>query len=86
MEQQECNITGYNITLTYNYTVNEIAESYLIHPNSENNYVINDLIPGYQYSVKLTPWTSMGALKSSPINTITSMIMGKFIYNALLQR
>lgn len=74
----ECKIIDYSLTLTFNHTQNKISGIQEINvPSSESNYLIDDLYPGYQYGITLTPKTSRGPLLPSPTYFVSPLMTGK---------
>lgn len=45
--------------------------------NSDKGHFIDDLLPGFQYDVKLTPITINGSLPPSPTYSITTLNSGR---------
>lgn len=72
----ECNITKYMLTLMSSYVQNTLTETYNISSSSDNSYVIKDLIPGYEYDITITPFTAVGALRTSSIYKATPKFTG----------
>lgn len=76
----ECNVIEYILTLMPNRPQNNITDMQQIISSSNNGHNINDLLPGYQYNIKLTPITSNGPLKPSSIFTFTTLRNGKYLF------
>lgn len=72
----ECNITKYLLTLMFSNVQNTLTETYNISSSSDNNYVIKDLIPGYEYGITITAFTAVGALATSSIHKATPKYTG----------
>lgn len=62
-----------------NQSQNQITDIQEIVSRSDNGHFIDDLLPGLQYNLKLTPKTDYGPLQSSPTYTITTLIKGKYV-------
>lgn len=77
--RKECNIIEYEITLTFNQLHNKISGIQKIITHSNSGHLIDDLYPGYKYSVTLTPKTIKGSLNSSPVYSFTPLITGKYL-------
>lgn len=76
----ECKIIQYVLTLSYNQSQNKISGVQEIIAISDSNHTINDLYPGFEYGIKLTPKTTNGPLSSSPIYLFTPPIMGNIFF------
>jgi len=76
----ECNITKYVLTLMSNQSQNRISDVQEILPNTDSGHFLDDLLPGFQYSIKLTPSTSNGTLPSSPIYSFTTLITSTTLF------
>ncbi|VVC38854.1 Fibronectin type III,EGF-like, conserved site,Immunoglobulin-like fold,EGF-like domain [Cinara cedri] len=61
----ECEVREYVLTLTLNQSKNGISDIQEILSSSDSGHVINDLYPGYRYTVSMTPKTSLGSLQPS---------------------
>ncbi|CAI6352820.1 unnamed protein product [Macrosiphum euphorbiae] len=71
----ECNITKYVLTLMSNQSQKQKSdEQELILPSTDSGHVLDNLLPGFKYNIKLTPSTSNGTLPSSPIYSITTLM------------
>ncbi|CAI6354595.1 unnamed protein product [Macrosiphum euphorbiae] len=70
----ECNITKYVLTLMSNKSQDQISDVQEILSNTDSGHILDNLLPGFKYSIKLTPSTSNGALPSSPIYSITTLM------------
>ncbi|XP_060872332.1 LOW QUALITY PROTEIN: uncharacterized protein LOC132946372 [Metopolophium dirhodum] len=70
----ECNITKYVLTLMSNQSQNQISDVQEILSSTDSGRILNNLIPGFKYNIKLTPSTSNGTLPSSPIYSITTLM------------
>lgn len=55
-------------------TVNYVQE---IIANSNSGHLIDNLLPSFQYDIKLTPKTIKGPLVSSPTYSFTTLTKGK---------
>ncbi|XP_060872815.1 uncharacterized protein LOC132946770 [Metopolophium dirhodum] len=70
----ECNITKYVLTLMSNQSQNQISDVQQILSSTDSGHVLDNLLPGFKYNIKLTPLTINGTLPSSPIYSITTVI------------
>ncbi|XP_060843558.1 uncharacterized protein LOC132923516 isoform X2 [Rhopalosiphum padi] len=70
----ECKITKYVLTLMSNQSQNQISDVHEILSNTESGHFLDNLLPGFQYNIKLTPSTSNGTLPSSPIYSFTTLM------------
>ncbi|XP_001948568.2 uncharacterized protein LOC100163240 [Acyrthosiphon pisum] len=71
----ECNITKYVLTLMSNQLQNQISDvQELILSSTDSGHVLDNLLPGFKYNIKLTPSTSNGTMPSSPIYSITTLM------------
>lgn len=64
----ECSILEFVISLQMNNhkrnNISNITDTYNVIPFSKNSYDIYDVIPGNEYSIKVTPKTKIGNLPS----------------------
>ncbi|XP_060872331.1 uncharacterized protein LOC132946371 [Metopolophium dirhodum] len=70
----ECNITKYVLTLMSNKSQDQISDVQEILSSTDSGHVLDNLLPGFKYSIKLTPSTSNGTLPTSPIYSITTLM------------
>ncbi|XP_008186132.1 uncharacterized protein LOC100169299 [Acyrthosiphon pisum] len=70
----ECNITKYVLTLMSNQSQNQISDVQEILSSTDSGHVLDNLLPGFKYNIKLTPSTSNGTMPSSPIYSITTLM------------
>lgn len=75
----ECNITGYVLTLMFNKSGNQITDTQEILSSSDSSHFIDNLLPGFQYNIKLTPMSVKGPLPSSPMYSITTLTQSKYL-------
>ncbi|XP_008188160.2 uncharacterized protein LOC100568743 [Acyrthosiphon pisum] len=58
-----------------NQSHNQISDvQELILSSTDSGHVLDNLLPGFKYNIKLTPSTSNGTLPSSPIYSITTLM------------
>lgn len=74
LNRLECNIIEYMLTLTFNQSKNQVTGIEEIKSSSNSGHSIEDLYPGYNYSIFLTPKTNRGLLISSPTYSFTPLI------------
>lgn len=74
IKRLECNIIKYILTLTHNQSKNKMSGIEEIESSSDNGHLIENLYPGYNYSISLTPETNKGPMMSSPIYSFTPLI------------
>ncbi|KAE9526207.1 hypothetical protein AGLY_013838 [Aphis glycines] len=70
----ECKITNYVLTLMSNQSQNQISDVQEIISSTESGHFLDNLLPGYQYNIKLTPSTSNRTLPSSPLYSFTTLM------------
>eukprot|EP00102_Acyrthosiphon_pisum_P025257 XP_016662467.1 PREDICTED: uncharacterized protein LOC100570133 [Acyrthosiphon pisum] len=70
----ECNITKYVLTLMSNKSQDQISDVQEILSSTDSGHVLDNLLPAFKYSIKLTPSTSNGTLPSSAIYSITTLM------------
>lgn len=63
-----------------NQSQNQITDIQEIVSRSDSGHLIDNLLPGLQYNIILTPKTDYGPLHSSPTYTITTLIKGKYVF------
>lgn len=85
-KQLECKVTQYILTLSFNQSLNKIAGVQEIVSSSDGGHIIDNLIPGYQYTIVLTPKTNQGSLLSSPPYKASPLLLstGKYFVVFLL--
>jgi len=74
IKRLECNIIKYILTLILNKSKNKMSGIEEIESSSDNGHLIENLYPGYNYSLSLTPKTNKGPMMSSPIYSFTPLI------------
>ncbi|XP_060850877.1 uncharacterized protein LOC132929506 isoform X2 [Rhopalosiphum padi] len=74
LKRLECNIIKYILTLTFNQSKNQMSGIEEIESSSNNGHLIENLYPGYNYSISLTPKTNKGPMMSSHIYSFTPLI------------
>ncbi|XP_060843561.1 uncharacterized protein LOC132923516 isoform X3 [Rhopalosiphum padi] len=70
----ECKVTKYVLTLMSIQSQDQITDIQEILSSTESGHFLDNLLPGFQYNIKLTPSTSNGALPSSPMYSFTTLI------------
>jgi len=78
LKRLQCNITEYVLTLMFNRTQNQMSGVEEIKSSSDSGHLIENLFPGYNYSISLTPKTNKGPLNSSHIYSFTPLITSKY--------
>lgn len=76
----ECNVDEYVLTLQLplnNQSHSILNDTQEIIANSDNHRLIDNLLAGFQYTIKLTPKTIKGSLLPSPTYSITTLTRGK---------
>jgi hypothetical protein len=79
LKRLECNIIKYILTLTFNQSKNQISGIEEIESSSNNGHLIENLYPGYNYSIYLTPKTNKGPMMSSHIYSFTPLITSNIL-------
>ncbi|XP_029345336.1 uncharacterized protein LOC100160785 isoform X4 [Acyrthosiphon pisum] len=70
----ECNITKYVLTLVSNQAQNKKFLVKEIVSSTDSGHVLDNLLLGVKYNIKLTPSTSNGTLPSSPLYSISTLM------------
>lgn len=79
-DRLECDVIEYVLTLQLllsNQSYNIVNNAQEIIANSDGNHLIDNLLPGFQYDINLTPKTIEGPLCSSPTYSISTLMRGK---------
>jgi len=63
-----------------NKSQDQISDVQEIVSNTDSGHILDNLLPGFKYSIKLTPSTSNGTLPSSPIYSITTLMTSKYLF------
>jgi len=63
-----------------NQTQNQISDVQEIISSTESGHFLDNLLPGYQYNIKLTPSTSNRTLPSSPLYSFTTLMSSKYLF------
>jgi len=63
-----------------NQSQNQISDVQEILSSTDSGRILNNLVPDFKYSIKLTPSTSNGTLPSSPIYSITTLMPSKYLF------
>jgi len=63
-----------------NQSQNQISDVQEIISSTDSGHVLDNLLPGFKYNIKLTPSTSNGTLSSSPIYSITTLMTSKYLF------
>jgi endothelial-specific receptor tyrosine kinase len=58
----------------------QITDIQEILSSTESGHFLDNLLPGFQYNIKLTPSTSNGTLPSSPMYSFTTLISSKYFF------
>ncbi|XP_060854158.1 tenascin-like isoform X2 [Rhopalosiphum padi] len=74
LSRLECKITKYVLTLTSSRSQNQITDVQEILSSTESGHFLDNLLPGFQYNIKLTPSTINGTLPSSPMYSFTTLM------------
>lgn len=61
-----------------NHELQHLTQTLNIIPSSNHSYIIQDLVPGYEYSVNLTPKTTKGNLTLSHTYKVKPKFTGKY--------
>jgi len=63
-----------------NQSQNQITDVEKILLSTDSGHFLDNLLPGFQYNIKLTPSTSNGTLPSSPVYSITTLMTSKYFF------
>uniref|UniRef100_A0A2H8TRV2 Tyrosine-protein kinase receptor Tie-1 n=1 Tax=Melanaphis sacchari TaxID=742174 RepID=A0A2H8TRV2_9HEMI len=74
LKRFECKVIKYILTLMFNQSKNQISGIKEIETSSDNGYLIENLYPGYNYSLSLTSQTNKGPMMSSPTYSFIPLI------------
>lgn len=76
----ECNVSDYVLTVMFNQSENQIPYEQEIVSSTPYGHNIINLLPGFQYDIKLTPKTIKGPLQSSSVYTSVPLGISKHTY------